>query len=283
MIAEVVPVEVVRRFRHLAARHLGLDIPKSLEPMIGARISKRLDHLQLSLHGYVARLQQEQAGDDEIIAFWDCVRPRPGHFFAHRTDCRRLGQLIQRVLHRGGRRLRFWSAGCGTGEEAYTIALVAEHAVEAAGLPIREVDFKILATDISGRALEMGRRGIFAAAQIQKVPRGIRRRHFLATTHGFQISDEIYDRIVFRQLNLGSPPFPMTGPLDGVFCGEGLKALVPSAKRRARAAVSALLAEHGLASGLDQGRESEDEPGSAHQDLAGDDPQRGDSGSRTIC
>jgi len=51
------------------------------------------------------------------------------------------------------------------------------------------------------------------------------------TNTGFQISDEIYSRVVFRQLNLSAPPSPMTGKLDAVFCQEAMHSMVPQTQR----------------------------------------------------
>jgi chemotaxis protein methyltransferase CheR len=276
MIEEVVPVEVVRRFRHLAARHLGLDIDASLEPMISARIGKRLGELQLSLHSYLARLQQDTVGE-EIIAFWDFVRPRPARLFARWPDCWRLNARIGKALDHGSRRFRLWSAGCGSGEEAYTMALVAHHAIEAAGIEPHAVDLKILATDLSPRRLAVGKRGLFAGPQIWDVPKGMQQRYFAETDAGFQISDELCSRVVFRQLNLAMPPFPMTGKLDAVFCQEGLQSLVPRAQRRAIKAARGLLADEGfIRTGIDEELIPQD-------DEIGKGPSHGDSGSPTTC
>lgn len=245
MIEEVVPVEIVRRFRHLAARQLGLDIGKTVEPMIGARISKRLGDLQVSLHSFMSRIGQDTAGE-EIVAFWDFIRPRPTRFFARWSDCRRLNSYIRKSLDEGCLRFRFWSAGCGSGEEAYTLVLVAHHAFEAAGLDPFAVDLKILATDVSARALEMGKRGVYASPQIWDVPKQMQKQHFVETNAGFQISEEIYSRVVFRQLNLSAPPFPMTSKLDAVFCQDALQSMVPHAQRRALKAARALVADGGF-------------------------------------
>jgi len=280
MIEEVVPVEVIRRFRHLAARQLGLDIGEHLEPMIGARIRKRLSASKLSLQSYLVRLHQDDAGQ-EIIAFWDFVRPRPARFFARWPDSRRLNAQVAAALQQGDRRFRFWSAGCGSGEEAYTMVLVAHHAMEAAGIDPLDVDLKVLATDLSPRSLEMGKRGIYAAPQIWDVPKGMRRRHFVETTAGFQISDEIYARVVFRQLHLAQPPFFMTGKLDAVFCEEGLQSMIPQSQRLAIKAARALLVDGGLIrTGLDEEfLRSSDEPAKASAEKA----TRSDSGSPTVC
>jgi chemotaxis methyl-accepting protein methylase len=279
MIEEVVPVEIVRRFRHLAARQLGLDIGKTVEPMIGARISKRLGELQVSLQSFMSRIGQDT--DEEIVAFWDFVRPRPVRFFARWADCRRLNTYIRRALDEGCLRFRFWSAGCGSGEEAYTLVLVAHHAFEAAGLDPFAVDLKVLVTDLSPRTLEMGKRGLYAAPQIWDVPKQMQKRHFVETNAGFQISDEIYSRVVFRQLNLSAPPFPMTGKLDAVFCQEAVQSMVPHAQRRAIKAARALLANGGfMRTGLaDEFLQRDDEPGKG----VTENPSRGMPRSPTAC
>jgi chemotaxis methyl-accepting protein methylase len=261
MFDEVEPARVVESFRHLAAAHLGLDLDHSLDAVIAARIGKRSSELRLSLPGYLAHLQEDSRGE-EIIAFWDFVRPRPARFFARWPDCRRLHARLHKLIEHGSRRFRLWSAGCGSGEEAFTMALVAHNAMEAAGVEPGAVDLKILATDLSPRRVEVGKRGLFATPQVWSVPEELRRRHFVETDAGYQIADQIHARVVFRPLNLATPPFPMTGKLDAIFCQEGLASLVPQAQRRAVKAARALLAEQGLMiTGLDEGlSQYDDEP-----------------------
>jgi chemotaxis protein methyltransferase CheR len=274
MLDEVVPVEVVRSFRDLAARHVGLDLDEGFEPVIAARITKRVSELQLSLHSYVGRLQQDSSGE-EIIAFWDFVRPWPARFFARWQDCRRLHARLCKSLEQGARRFRLWSAGCGSGEEAFTMALVAHNAMEVARVAADEVDLKILATDISGRRIEAGKRALFAGPQVWSVPEELRRRHFSETDAGFHVSDEIHARVVFRQLNLATPPFPMTGKMDAIFCEEGLRSLVPQAQRRAVRAARDLLAEQGLL------RTGLAEEFAQYDDEAADRPAASSPGSQT--
>ena len=260
MIEEVVPVEVVRSFRNLAARHLGLAIDKEWEPVVCARITKRLKQLQLPLHRYLYRLYQEKDAG-EIVSFWDFVRPRPLALFAPWSDYE---QLHAHVLHRlasGQRRFRFWSAGCGSGEQAYAMALTAEHAASVEGVETSSLDLKILATDLSAIAIASGKRGVFDRMQVQHVPQDLRRRHFFRSSGGFAISDDIQSRVVFRVLNLAQPPFPMTRPFDAIFCHEGLAPLVPEARTRALRATQDLLCKDGfLRAGFDIPLGSSGEP-----------------------
>jgi len=99
----------------------------------------------------------------------------------------------------------------------------------------------------------MGKRGVYAEPQIWDVPKEMRKHHFVRTHAGFQISDEIYSRVVFRRLNLSAPPFPMAAQLDAVFCQEALRPMVPQAQRRAINAARDLLVRDGfLRTGLDE-------------------------------
>jgi chemotaxis methyl-accepting protein methylase len=78
------------------------------------------------------------------------------------------------------------------------------------------------------------------------MPRTLRARYFHATEDGLTIDEDLKDMVHFRRLNLTSLPYPMTGPLDAIFCHEGLKPLVPSARSRVVSAVKELLARQGL-------------------------------------
>jgi chemotaxis protein methyltransferase CheR len=149
-------------------------------------------------------------------------------------------------LNEGRRRLRLWSAGCGTGEEAYGMALTALGAMEAAKVGLHEVDVKILATDLSKAVLERGKQGVFDDEQLRDVPRTVRGRYFRVADNGFAVDEHVRDLVRLRRLNLSKLPYPMTGPLDAIFCHEGLQPLVPSARDRVTSAVKALVTEDGL-------------------------------------
>jgi chemotaxis protein methyltransferase CheR len=154
--------------------------------------------------------------------------------------------LLVRSLGEGQRRFRLWSAGCGTGEEAFGMALTALGATEAAKVALSDVDLKILATDLSKVVLERGKQGVFDEQQVRDVPRALRDRYFSAAENGVALDEGIKDMVRFRRLNLTKLPYPMTGPLDAIFCHEALSPLVPSARASVTDAVKDLLAEEGL-------------------------------------
>jgi chemotaxis protein methyltransferase CheR len=255
---EVVSVEVVRHFCHIATKRLGVEIGASAEALIAGRVAKRLKLLQVPLDEYLSRLEEDK-NCDEVVGFLDFVRPRAPHFFARWADHGQLHAQIRRALRAGRRRFRLWSAGCGSGEEPYAMALTALNAIESAGLSPETADLKVLATDISPRALDRGKQGLFDETQMRDVPANLRRRYFTDTDEGVAIAQVIKDIIVFRRLNLAHPPFPMSGPLDAIFCHEGLAHLVPHARGRVIEAATALLGEHGvLCTGFEEDFEDEE-------------------------
>ena len=133
MFDEVVSVEVVRRFCHIATRRLGVGIDPKVEALVAGRVAKRLRILQLPLDEYLSRLDEDRHCD-EVVGFLDVMRPRPARFFARGFDHAQLHAQLRRWLAAGRRRFRLWSAGCGSGEEPYAMALTVLAAVEAANI-----------------------------------------------------------------------------------------------------------------------------------------------------
>jgi chemotaxis protein methyltransferase CheR len=245
MFDEAVTAEVVRHFCRIAAHRLGVSIGSDRHDLVASRVAKRMQALALGQVEYMEQLDGDHECT-EVVRFLDLLRPRPPGFFARRDDLTALHAGLVRWLGEGKRRLRLWSAGCGTGEEAYSMALMALGAVEAAAIGLAEVDIKILATDISKPILERAEQGIFEVEQLRNVPRRLLGRYFHATEAGMAIDEVVKPMVHFTRLSLTNLPYPMKGPLDAIFCHQGLVPLMPSARRLAVNAARSLLAPHGL-------------------------------------
>jgi chemotaxis protein methyltransferase CheR len=109
--------------------------------------------------------------------------------------------------------LRIWSAGCSTGEEAYTaIMLMKEFFGAASGW-----DYRMLATDISTHVLESARAGVYPAESLKDLPPAWVARYFRKSGKMYLLSDEVKREVIFRRLNL-MEPFPFHHPFDLIFC-----------------------------------------------------------------
>ena len=116
-----------------------------------------------------------------------------------------LPELIAEA-RREQRELRIWSAGCSTGEEAYSLAIIV---AEAMGDELPWPDVRIFATDIDREAIDVARRGIYPPAAVASLPAGIRDRYFVMLDGGYQIAKRLRALTVFGEHDLGErAPFP---------------------------------------------------------------------------
>src|SRR5918994_1115916 len=137
-----------------------------------------------------------------------------------------LPELVSEARERG--ELRIWSAGCATGEEAYTLAMLVSDLLgeDAAELPVR-----IFATDIASDAVEFARRGIYTQAALEGLPPDLIERHFTPVDGAFEVRKQVRSLVVFGEHDLGNrAPFPR---IDLVLCRNVLIYFTPELQRRA--------------------------------------------------
>ncbi len=112
--------------------------------------------------------------------------------------------------------LRIWSAGCSTGEEPYTLAMLLNDFFRLDGA---RWDKKVLATDISNKALEAARRGVYEEEALSKVPPEWTRRYFSRQGDGaFQVKPALREEVIFRTFNLMEETFPFQKKFHVIFC-----------------------------------------------------------------
>ena len=101
--------------------------------------------------------------------------------------------------------LKVWIPACASGEEAYTIAIEISEALERAG---KERKFRIIATDVHNRSIEVASRGIYDAEKLQKVPARLREKYFVPTNGKYMVDPTLRQKIIFSLHNvLSDPPF----------------------------------------------------------------------------
>ncbi len=208
-------------FRELADRHAGIALPEYKRSMAHRRLAKRMKALGVADFSAYADLLVDAAADSEIEFFVNALTTnktdfyREGHHFDHLATVA-LANLRKPLDRDGSRRLRFWSAGCSTGQEPYSIALTLLNTFSDLG----RWDAKILATDIDTDVLEIGRKGIYPEEEVSHIPPAIRARYvnpMPGEKERFGVCREARSLVTFNPLNLHAA-WPMKGKFDVVFC-----------------------------------------------------------------
>lgn len=208
---------VFEKFSRLIYETSGITLRPGKESLVSARIGKRMRALGVTTPEAYLRCVEEDSTGAEVVQLLDAVSTNLTSFFREPDHFDQLTQVFRQWTSEGQRRFRFWSAASSTGEEPYTMAMTLLDAAES-----RDVDVKILGTDICTKVLAHCRNGVYSDERVQKVPPALRHRYF--RRHGskqdglFEVTPEVKHLVTFRRLNLSMPPFPMKGPFDAVFC-----------------------------------------------------------------
>jgi chemotaxis protein methyltransferase CheR len=204
------------RFRGLIYRLSGIALGEGKEGLVRSRVSKRMRALGLEDYDlYLERLMADSSGD-EIIHLLDVISTNVTSFYREERHFELLARIGRQWCVEKRSRLRLWSAACSTGEEPYSMAMTLLEAMTE-----RVLDLKILATDLSTRALDRARSGVYGAEKMACVPRDLRARYFqrdLKNPSLFRAGAELRKAVSCARLNLAEVPFPMSGPFDAVFC-----------------------------------------------------------------
>jgi chemotaxis protein methyltransferase CheR len=213
------------RFSRLVQDVCGIRLPLQKQSMLEARLRKRLRLLDLdSFEDYSEYVFSPLGREKELVNLIDVVTTNKTEFFRESAHFDFLVDVaLPRLVHSYGvginKKLRVWSAGCSTGEEPYTLAMVL--AEFAAGTP--GFDFSILATDISTRVLETAERGIYDEGKVREtVPGGFKRKYLLRSKDPVRnlvrIVPELRSKMVFRRINFMEEDYGIREPIDIIFC-----------------------------------------------------------------
>lgn len=205
--------------RKLVKELTGINLSDQKRELVYGRLARRLRALELRSFAEYRELLACDGGR-EISEFCNAITTNLTAFFRepHHFEYLREQVLGPLAAEPGGpRRLRLWSAGCSTGEEAYSIAMTV---IES--LPdLRRWDVRILATDLDSDVLERARRGIYPADRVRNVSPPRLGRFFTERRERdglcYEVTPELASLITFKQLNL-MHTLPMRGPLDSIFC-----------------------------------------------------------------
>jgi len=124
--------------------------------------------------------------------------------------------------------LRIWSAGCSSGEEPYTLAMII---ADYFGNQSFMWNTKILATDISQKVLQIAEKGVYSEDAVNTIPKYWRLKYFNKIEEGnYQISSEIKNEVIFREFNLMNEIFPFKKKFHVIFCRNVMIYFEPKTK-----------------------------------------------------
>jgi chemotaxis protein methyltransferase CheR len=210
------------RLSELIYTRAGINLGPEKKTMVEVRLKRRLRSLNMpSYRDYCEFIFSRKGLQDELVYLIDVITTNKTDFFrepAHFDFLRQraLPELCEKAV--GARPLMVWSAGCSSGEEPYTLALVlSEYAGMHPGFR-----FSILATDISTTVLEKARLGVYTEECVSPIPLALRQKYLLRSRGGessrVRIAPELRRTVEFRRLNFMDADYGVTDKVDAIFC-----------------------------------------------------------------
>jgi chemotaxis protein methyltransferase CheR len=206
------------RFREIIYTEAGIKLSDMKKALVQSRLSMRIRLLGLkSYEEYYGYLIEHY--DDEKINFINAITTNKTEFFREHKHFEYLRDVfLPDLIREKPKEILIWSAGCSTGEEAYSIAMTILEFFKLSQMPA----VKILATDIDTNVLKSARCGIYNDGQIDKLDQTLLKRYFYkGIDHNagtYRVKEKLSGMIYFRRLNLQNEVFPMKKQFDIIFC-----------------------------------------------------------------
>lgn len=210
------------RFAHFITGELGIKMPESKLTMVQSRLLRRVRELRLNSFEQYGEYFFTAAAAQEREHFINAITTNKTDFFREAEHFDFLTRIALPSLsptggYRPGSCLRVWSAGCSSGEEAYTLAMVLrEYALGHPGF-----EFAILGTDISTRVLERAKEAIYQESQTVTVPKELRRKYLWEGRDKSQrlvrVVPELRRKVTFHQLNFMDENYGIRDMFDLIF------------------------------------------------------------------
>ncbi len=203
----------------LVADSTGIVLSEGKRDMVYSRLTRRIRELKLdSYKVYCDRLKSGDA--DELVAFTNALTTNLTSFFRepHHFDFLKDKLLPDIKKNKASKQLRIWSAGCSSGEEPYSIAMVVD---EVFGAVMDSWDIKILATDLDSNMVQTGANGVYKEERVTGLTKS-RLNKYVKSGSGknsgkVKMSPKLQKLITFKELNLMNE-WPIKGPFDFMFC-----------------------------------------------------------------
>ena len=211
-------------FKNLVFDKSGIHLRESKRELLRTRLGALIRERGLgSFREYYDFILNDRSGR-ELVAMLDAVSTNVTSFFREGGHFDYLGKTVAPAVIRRNEKspiktIRGWSAGCSSGEEAYSIAITL---LEVTGLGGRGWDTKILATDISTEMLERAQRGEYSAEKLKSAPGRLTQKYFDKTERDsekiYSVKPDVKKLVSFRRFNLMTAKYPFKRKFDFIFC-----------------------------------------------------------------
>lgn len=214
--------EEFRTIQQIMYESIGVNLTEAKNALVVSRLSKRLRQLNFeSFSEYICYLEEDP---DEVHLMFNYLTTNVTKFFReeHHFEYLKneyLPEYEAEEKQNNGKKIRVWSAGCSTGEEPYTLAIVFLDYLKNK----KKTDFEILATDVNTEVLEKAKQGIYSHKEVEGIPYNMLKEYFKLgkgpNSGLFKTKDILQKKINFRRANLASAEdYPMSEPVDILFC-----------------------------------------------------------------
>lgn len=228
--------DTFRLLRDFIYEHSGIYFSDTKKSQLENRLILRLRANNLSDYDkYYYMLKYDPQAAKELRSLFDSVTTNETSFFRSPPQIqafqeKALPELMLNRENMGEKTLRLWSAGCSTGDEPYTMAIIVKELLQE---NLCDWDVKIFASDISEKALRSARAATYNEYTLRSVPPEIKKKYFISNGTQYKITDEIRMLVELQYLNFNDDKrVRLMRGFDAIFCRNVLIYFDDTAKKR---------------------------------------------------
>lgn len=198
-VADSINNNIISQIYRIIFEEKGVDFSQYKKNTLTRRIERRLSALKIeSLNDYVDYLNMNI---EEVTNLYNDILIGVTEFFRDPEVFEEISEQIKILIEKKeqGEEIRFWSIGCSTGEEAYTLAIILSEILQE---KITKYKIKIFATDIDEEALKIARSGIYAETSLVNINKNLLNKYFTINKNQFEIKKSIRELVVFSRHNI---------------------------------------------------------------------------------
>ena len=213
--------EEFRKISQLVYTRFGINLTEKKKVLVKGRLNKLIREMGLSSFSEYHESILNDSGDGSLLTLVDKISTNHTYFFRENDHFELLAKTVLPEMERRfsatrSKDLRIWCAGCASGEEAYTMAIVLRENLESSffkDMPL------ILATDISLSALGTADKGVYPVERLAGIPENIRKRYFIQESDTtFRVADALRKLVLFKRLNFINERYPFKQRFHLIFC-----------------------------------------------------------------